>query len=127
MVRRGHPAFRKGMSLKALSSVPHALVDVSGMGHDGLRSALKRLNIPADIRLYFSQFMVLPSLLETSDMVVIAPASLADAVSKLVRVQVMDLPFKLPAFEIRLYWHERYRSDRANRWLRDMFVDLFAS
>ena len=30
------------MSLKALSSVPHALVDVSGMGHDGLRSALNR-------------------------------------------------------------------------------------
>ena len=70
--------------------------------------------------------MVLPSLLQKSDMVVIAPASLVDAVSKLVRVQVMDLPFKLPAFEIRLYWHERYHLDRANRWLRDVFVDLFA-
>ena len=100
MVRRGHPTIRKGMTLKALSLVPHALVDVSGMGHDGLRSAFKRRKIPIDIRLYFSQFMVLPSLLQKSDMVVIAPASLVDAVSKLVRVQVMDLPFKLPAFEI---------------------------
>jgi DNA-binding transcriptional LysR family regulator len=126
MVRRGHPAFRKGMNLKALSSVPHALVDVSGMGHDGLRAALKRLHIPADIRLSFTQFMVLPGLLEKSDLLVIAPASLAETVSKLAKVQVMDLPFKLPPFEIRLYWHERYRSDPANRWLRDVFVDLFA-
>lgn len=127
MARRGHPAFRKGMSLKAFSSVPHAFADVSGMGHDGLRGALNKLRIPADIRLYFSQFMVLPELLGNTDMVVIAPSSLVDTVAKLVDVQIMDLPFKLPAFDIRLYWHERYHTDRGNRWLRDVFVDLFAN
>ena len=58
-------------------------------------------------------------------MAAIAPASLVDAVSKLVRIQVMDLPFKLRPSRSAV-WHERYRSDRANRWLRDVFVDLFA-
>lgn len=125
MVRRGHPVFKKGMSMKAFSTVPHALVDLSGMGHDGLWSALKRLGISLDVKLHFSQFMVLPVLLGKSDLLVITPISLADVVAKLVRVQVMELPFKLPTFEIKLYWHERYRSDPANRWLRNIFVELF--
>lgn len=125
MVRRNHPLFRQGMSIKAFSTVPHALVDLSGMGHEGLSSALKRLRIPVDVKLHFSQFMVLPMLLERSDLLVIAPTSLANVVDKLARVQLLDLPFKLPSFEIRLYWHERYRSDPANRWLRNVFAELF--
>jgi len=32
---------------------------------------------------------------------------------------------RIPEYEIRVYWHERYHHDAANRWLREQFIRMF--
>jgi len=35
------------------------------------------------------------------------------------------VPLKLPAFEIRMVWHESTERDAAQAWLRQQVLDLF--
>jgi len=126
VAREGNAAFAKGMSLEAFAAAQHAFVDSSGMGHHRLYSILQRRNIQRNIKLYVPQFMVLPLLIARSDLVVVMPSRLAEAFARLERLSVMPLPIKVPSYEIKQYWHERYREDPANRWLRNIFIELFA-
>ena len=34
-------------------------------------------------------------------------------------------PVKLPTYDPRLFWHERFHRDPANRWLRGLYIELF--
>jgi hypothetical protein len=40
-------------------------------------------------------------------------------------VKTLAPPFSLPGFATKPHWHERYRHDPANRWLRSVIADLF--
>jgi DNA-binding transcriptional LysR family regulator len=70
--------------------------------------------------------MVLPLVIASSDLLVIMPSRLAEQFARLVRLKLMELPAKVPPYDIKLYWHERFRDDPANRWLRGLFISLFA-
>ena len=125
-VRSDHPAFRSGMTLAAFRSVPHAFADSSGMAHELLERKLNAQRMKRDIKLYVPQFMVLPLVIAHSDLLVIMPGRLADEFAKLVPLKVMDLPAKVPPYDIKVFWHERFRHDPSNVWLREMFVELFS-
>ena len=45
-----------------------------------------------------------------------------DATSKI----VSSPPLKLPSYDVKLFWHERFHDDPANRWLRGIFAELFS-
>jgi DNA-binding transcriptional LysR family regulator len=125
-VRRDHPAFVNGMTLKAFQSVPHAVTDSTGMAHELLDRKLARQGIHRPVKLYVPQFIVLPMVVAHSDLLVVMPERLAASFSALLPLKVMSLPATIPAYEVKLYWHARYRQDPANRWLRALFVELFS-
>lgn len=126
VVRAGHPRFRDGMTLEAFRSVPQARADSSGMAHALLERVLERHRVRRPIRLAVPQFMVLPLVIAESDLLVIMPARLAAQFARLVPLQVMAPPVKIAAYDIKLFWHERFQRDAANRWLREALVALFA-
>jgi hypothetical protein len=35
-------------------------------------------------------------------------------------------PVRLPDIAIKLFWHGRFNRDRANLWLRQLLIELFA-
>ncbi len=123
--RRDHPQFRRGMTREAFRAVPHAATTSSGMGHALLERALQRADLEPPRRLAVPQFMVLPLVIANSDLLVVMPSRLAEEFAKLVPIQLMPLPVKIPTYDIRVFWHERYHHDRANRWLRELFATLF--
>jgi DNA-binding transcriptional LysR family regulator len=125
-VRKDHPAFASGMTLEAFRSVPQALADSSGMAHELLEKRLLTQKVPRDVKLYVPQFMVLPLVIASSDLLVIMPNRLAEQFARLVRLKLMELPAKVPPYDIKMYWHERFRDDPANCWLRGLFTSLFA-
>jgi DNA-binding transcriptional LysR family regulator len=71
--------------------------------------------------------MVLPLVIAGSDLVVTMPSRLAEAFARLIPIQVPPFPVRIPAFDIKLFWHQRAHKDAANKWLRDCFVRLFAA
>lgn len=127
VVREDHPAFADGMNLKAFQSVPHALAESTGMAHELFDRRLARQGIRRRVKLYVPQFIVLPLLVASSDLLVVMPGRLAETFSKLLPLKVMPPPAGFPPYEIKLYWHERFRQDPANRWLRSLFTELFSA
>ena len=126
VVREDHPTFADGMNLKAFQSVPHALAESTGMAHELLDRKLAYQGVHRRVKLYVPQFIVLPLVVANSDLLVVMPGRLAENFAKLLPLKVMPLPMVVSAYEIKLYWHERFRQDPANRWLRNLFVELFS-
>jgi len=125
VARKDHPAFTSGMTLKAFQSVPHAITDSTGMAHELLDRKFAREGIKRPVKLYVPQFIVLPLLTAKSDLLVVMPGRLAEIFATLLPLKVMSLPVAIPPYEVKLYWHARFRQDPANRWLRAQFVELF--
>lgn len=127
VVRSDHPNFRSGMTMEAFLASPHALADSSGMAHAVLDGVLAKHRIHRNVKLRVPDFVVLPLVIANSDLLVIMPSRLAKAFSLLVSIKELPMPVSFPPYEIRVYWHERYHQDVANRWLRRRFVELFRS
>jgi DNA-binding transcriptional LysR family regulator len=125
VVRADHPEFRKGMQIEAFTSTPHALADASGMAHAVIERTLKRYGIARDIKLRVPDFMVLPLVIASSNLLVIMPSRLAQAFSRFAPIKVLPPPVPFPTYDIRAYWHARNHNDPANRWLRQNFAKLF--
>jgi len=126
IARSDHPKFTRGMSVEAFRQVEHAYADSSGITHEQVDKVLAQHAIARRIGLTVPQFMVLPLVIAGSDLVVTMPSRLADEFAKLILIQVMPFPVRIPVFDIKLFWHQRAHKDAANKWLRDLFVRLFA-
>jgi DNA-binding transcriptional LysR family regulator len=126
VVRSGHPNFRDGMTLDAFQASDHAIADSSGMAHQLLDRALDRHGVRRQFRLVVPEFMVLPLIIQNSDLLVVMPSRLADQFSRLLSLQILPLPVNVSSYDIQIYWHERYHQDPANRWLRAAITELFA-
>jgi DNA-binding transcriptional LysR family regulator len=125
VVRADHPNFRNGMTAEGFARSPRALADASGMGHAVVEAELKREGLLVAPRLTVPQFMVLPLVIANSDLLVIMPSRLAKAFAELVSIKILRPPVVLKPYDIKLYWHERYQQDPANRWLRRALTRLF--
>jgi DNA-binding transcriptional LysR family regulator len=125
VVRSDHPNFRAGMSTDAFAATPRALADASGMSHTVMEEELRRHGFKGTTRLMVPQFMVLPLVIASSDLLVIMPSRLARAFSRLVPIKILRPPVPLKPYDIRIFWHERFHHDPANRWLRRALVQLF--
>ncbi len=124
VVRSDHPGFRSGMSPQAFASVPRALADASGMAHAVMENELGKHGLGGIVRLVVPQFMVLPLVIANSDLLVVMPSRLAKTFALLVPIKILRPPVPLRPYDIRVYWHERFQRDPANRWLRSSFVNL---
>ncbi|HEY4773792.1 MAG TPA: LysR family transcriptional regulator [Xanthobacteraceae bacterium] len=125
VVRADHPNFRSGMSFEGFAASPRAWADASGMAHADLEAELRKQGIAGKVRLVVPQFMVLPLVVANSDLVVLMPSRLAKCFSSLVSIKILRTPVPLRPYDIKVYWHDRFHHDPANRWLRRSFVELF--
>lgn len=125
VARSDHPKFRNGMSVEAFAAAPRALADASGMAHAEMEAELRKQGFGDTTRLVVPQFMVLPLVIASSDLLVIMPSRLAKAFALLVPIKILRPPLPLRPYDINVYWHERFHRDPANRWLRRAMVELF--
>lgn len=126
VVRRDHPQFERGMSAEAFCSVPQALVDPRGYVHERLDRWLKQQKVARSPKLYVPYFLSLPLVIARSDLLVIMAGRVAKTYAAVLPLKIMSPPVKLPAYDVTLFWHERFHRDPANRWLRDLYIDLFS-
>jgi DNA-binding transcriptional LysR family regulator len=126
IVRTGHPKFRSGMTLEAFEHAEHAIADATGMAHAVIDRHLAKHRVSRNVTLRVPGLHVLPMIVANSDLVAIIPWRLADAFAARVSIKVLPPPVAMPQFDVCIHWHERYHHDRAIRWMRRAFVDLFA-
>ncbi len=118
IVRKDHPAFVDGMTLEAFCNVPHAFADGSGYIHEVLERWLARHKLRRRVKLHVPHYLVLPLVIAKSDLLSIVASRVAAMFADILPLKVMPLPTKAPTYDIRLFWHERFHRDPANRWFR---------
>ena len=79
---------------------------------------LTELNL--DVALRISEFLEVPFVVTTTDLLGAVPASLAQAAEKTGLMRIVELPVDAPTFPTFMTWHETRRSDKGHRWLRDL-------
>jgi DNA-binding transcriptional LysR family regulator len=66
-----------------------------------------------------------PVIVSQTDHVAIVPGRLGRVFASYPALKVVPSPIRIPSFEIKQHWHERYHLDPANRWLRALVAELF--
>ena len=124
LVGARHATAKRTISLKQFSEMRHVLVTTAGTGHE---TTVAR--VIAKHRLYVAltipHFMAIPSIVSQSDFIVIVPRRLASTFLNHPGIATVAPPIKIPPFEVKQHWHERYHHDPGNRWMRALVAELF--
>lgn len=120
VVRRDHPSIGDHISLDEYLALDHLQVSSrrKGRGYEDIE--LNRLGRQRKIKMRVQHYQVAPLLVAQTDMALTIPINMA----KDYELKVLELPYPLPALDWNIYWHKSADQDQANRWLRDLIMNL---
>lgn len=124
--RAEHPGVGARVSLAQFLAASHVLVSAEGSAHEIVERTLREQGLERRIALRVPHFMVVPMILARTDLIVIVPLRLAQALSKFGRFKTLGLPVDIPRLDVKVHWHERFDQDPGNRWLRELVIELYA-
>ena len=125
VARAGHPRIDKKLTIEQFEAETHVAVGISGSGHSIIEKTIQEKKIRRRVGIRVSGFTGLGPLIANTDMLAIMPAQLANFFARFGHIRIFSLPFHIPAYHITQQWHERFRHDPGNKWLRSMMADLF--
>ena len=127
LVSTEHPVIDGSISIAQFKTSHHILWSARNVGHvqEKISSELMRTIPKENIRLITENFLTAALLCQQSNYIATLPAGVAEILGDLAAFQVLDPPIELPPFDVKLYWHERYHSDPAHKWLRNIIYEEF--
>jgi DNA-binding transcriptional LysR family regulator len=126
VLRSGHPALRKKLTIAAFVELKHLAISSSGENLDFLDTFLqarKRVRSVASDVPYLSAGAVLVQ----SNLVAILGRKLAVEFRRAFPIEFRDLPFEAPKLQSVINWHRRFDDLPAHRWLRDTIAKATAT
>jgi DNA-binding transcriptional LysR family regulator len=144
LMRKGHPAARRALTLRDLTKYPLVIVSVGGpeegavggfiverglarqsemFDRHALEDALASTKAKPRLRLTVPHALAIPSLLRDTSMLSIVPESLGLALISGGALVGREPPYKTQGTTIRAIWHGRSEHDAGHRWLRTTLAD----
>ncbi|MFT3923321.1 MAG: LysR family transcriptional regulator [Myxococcales bacterium] len=133
LLRKGHPLLRakpgrarasSPLSLQRYVALPHVLVSPGGEGPGPVDHALAELALSRRIALRLPHFGSALAIVAHSDLVLTAPAALADLGAKHFELVALPAPVKLSVHQVNMTWHERFTEEPGHTWLRGMLSEV---
>lgn len=125
VARSNNPHVKSKLTLRRFIEAPQVAVSAPARSQQILEAALKQLDIRQTVSLRVQNFLALIEIVAKTDLIAVVPFEAAETLHKIGRLRIYPLPFATPRFTIRQYWHRRYHTDPANRWLREVFSRLY--
>lgn len=124
VVRKDHPVISGQLSTDAYLALSHIHISSrrGGLGHVDL--ALGKMGKRRHIALRTQHYLATPELVSRTDLALTVPRVFADFLVAQYPVEYFQLPFSVPNLESHLYWHESTDQDQANRWMRELILEL---
>jgi DNA-binding transcriptional LysR family regulator len=125
MLRAGHPFVRQHGHKRgaALIDALQQLEFVCVRTHADTLRTLQQLKLEDRVRLTTEHFMVLPSIVQATDLAVVMPRSIALGFAG--GYAIVEPAFALRDFAVSLHWSRRFQADPGNQWLRAQIVQAF--
>jgi DNA-binding transcriptional LysR family regulator len=126
MVRAGHKIKGPRMTLDEFVEAEHVFVKDGGRSQEMFEAELAAHRIERKIVLRTSHYMSIHSIIADSDLVVVLPRPVANALSGEKDVRILVPPVEIPEYDLKVYWHQRFHQDPKITWLRSAVVSLFS-
>ncbi|HEV8691211.1 MAG TPA: LysR family transcriptional regulator [Ideonella sp.] len=119
-----HPRVHGKPSKSQFLAEGHIVVTTSGTGHSIVDKVMASKGYARRIELKVPSFLGVARLVAQTELLVIVPRRLGEALAQQERVALLEPPLALPAFAVKQHWHERFHADAANIWLRQTLAEL---
>jgi len=144
LMRKGHPASRRKLTLRDMAKFPLVTLSVGGeeegavggfilerglarqsemFDRHALEEALLAIQEVPRARVTVPHALAVPALLRETDMLSIVPASLAMALAKSGDLLRRQPPYQAGTSTIRAVWHRRDEHDEGHVWLREAVAE----
>ena len=121
-MRPAHPlAGQPSVSLDEYLGLTHIHISTRRNGLGQVDLALGKMGLQRKITLRSQHYLMASNVLQHTDMVMTVPERFARRHA----LHFVALPLnELPNVETHLYWHESTEQDPANRWMRELLIEL---
>ena len=126
MVAADHPRITEHLSLAQFEAEDHAVISSSGLAPMIIDREIERLGLRRRVALDLPNFLGAAFMVEHTDLIITIPKRLGDVLQGRGAFRILPVPFPLPGYEVKQYWHERYHHDPASRWLRRVISELLS-
>ena len=124
MVGAGHPRIKDALTLAHYEAEDHVVISASGSAPLIIDREIERQGIKRRIALKIPSFLGAALLVEHTEHLITIPSRLGDVLQGRGAFRIFAVPFALPSYEVKQYWHERYHQDPGSRWLRGVISEL---
>ncbi|TWB45533.1 LysR family transcriptional regulator [Rhizobium sp. ERR 922] len=123
--RPDHPRIAEGVTPSGFARLEQVVVSPSGGGFSTpVDVTLEALGYSRAVVASAASFLVVPSIVASSDLVALVPRRLMR--NRLGEVAWIDVPWLPERFRVELIWHERTHGHQGQKWIRDLIHDLIA-
>jgi DNA-binding transcriptional LysR family regulator len=120
VMRQDHPAAAGTMTLDRFMAERHLKVSISPTDLRFVDDVLAREGLVRRTSLNVPHWLLVPHVLERSDLISVMPQRFASALLKTNPIlAIRELPFSAEPFEWLTYWHRRHDGNPAIAWLRE--------
>ncbi len=127
LFRADHSRIGDKLTLDTYLSLNHLHVSSRRKGLGQVDLELGKLGAKRRVALRTRHFLMTPSILERTDLVLTIQRRFADYATTRYPLRCLDLPFRVPPHEVHLFWHESTDQDPANKWMRDIIKSFYNS
>lgn len=127
LAAENHPRVRSRPNKRAFLAESHIVVTTSGTGHAIVDKVMAQQGYARRVALRVPSFLGVARIVAQTELLVIVPRRLGEALAQQERVRAYAPPLALPPFAVKQHWHERFHADAGNAWLRRTLASLLAT
>lgn len=119
---KNHTQIQNQLTLESYLQQNHVMVSSRRAGQGIEDFELGRMGLQRRVGLRCQHLFSACRIVENSDMLLTLPKTAAIMFSKILELNVYELPVELPSVDLHLYWHVTVDKDPANQWLRNKIL-----
>ncbi|WP_448204701.1 LysR family transcriptional regulator [Azospirillum sp. sgz302134] len=124
VTRPGHPYHDGPPTPERFTEHPGLLVSQAGDGTGVADECLARLGLKRRVAVTVAHFLLAPQLVAGSDLVLVIGRRVAETASANLNLRVSPLPFSMPTFTARMFWHASTDKYPPLAWVRSLIAGL---
>ena len=122
LLRTGHPASGRKLTLERYLALDHLTISITGTGLAPVDALLSAMGRSRRVKVRVPNFLAAVEIAAGSDLVMTRPASLARTAVGMARFVVLPPPVDPGRSTLSLVWHTRHQDSPRHVWLRRLVV-----
>jgi DNA-binding transcriptional LysR family regulator len=122
VLREGHPALERRLTLAAYAKLDHVLVAPRGATRGMVDDRLEALGLERRIALYLAHHLVAPFVVARTDLALTISRNVAETFARSLPIRVVAPPLQIADYDVLQLWHERVQRDPGHAWLRGVLA-----